>query len=75
MSLVWRVVFDTSNLVGVKHVALGSDFDGAVKTGFDTTGLVLITQGLLEAGYTDAEVADIMGGNVLRLLQAQLPKG
>lgn len=64
----------TTGLVGVKHVALGSDFDGATRTAFDTTGLPLITQGLLEAGYSDGDVADIMGGNVLRLLQTQLPR-
>ena len=62
-----------ARLVGARHVALGSDFDGAVKTGFDTTGLAQITQGLLDAGLGEAEVADIMGGNVLRLLQAELP--
>jgi membrane dipeptidase len=61
------------NLAGVQHVALGSDFDGATKTAFDTTGLVHITQGLLEAGFSEGDVAAIMGGNVLRLLQAQLP--
>jgi membrane dipeptidase len=63
----------TANLVGVQHVALGSDFDGATKTAFDTTGLVRITEGLLEAGFSEADVAAIMGGNVLRLLKAQLP--
>lgn len=61
------------SLAGVKHVALGSDFDGATRTAFDATGLVLITQGLLESGFTEADVADIMGGNVLRLLREQLP--
>lgn len=63
----------TAKLVGVQHVALGSDFDGATSTAFDTTGLVRITQGLLEAGFSEGDVAAIMGGNVLRLLQAQLP--
>lgn len=63
----------TANLVGVQHVALGSDFDGATKTAFDTTGLVRITEGLLEAGFSEEDVAAIMGGNVLRLLKAQLP--
>lgn len=63
----------TADLVGVQHVALGSDFDGAIEASFDTTGLVLITQGLLEAGFSDSDVAAIMGGNVLRLLQTQLP--
>ncbi len=61
------------NLLGVKHVALGSDFDGAIRVAFDTTGLVLLTQGLLEAGSSDADIADIMGGNVRRLLLEQLP--
>jgi microsomal dipeptidase-like Zn-dependent dipeptidase len=39
-----------------------------------TTGLVLITQGLLDAGYSEAGIADIMGSNVQRLLLAQLPE-
>ncbi|PKO44761.1 MAG: peptidase M19 [Betaproteobacteria bacterium HGW-Betaproteobacteria-3] len=61
------------DIAGVKHVALGSDFDGATRVAFDTTGLVLLTQGLLESGFSEADVADIMGGNVLRLLATQLP--
>lgn len=61
------------DLVGVRHVALGSDFDGATSTAFDTTGLVLITQALLEDGFSEADIASIMGGNVQRLLLAQLP--
>lgn len=63
----------TVNLVGVKHVALGSDFDGATRTVFDTTGLALLTQGLLEAGFNESDIADIMGGNVRRLLLELLP--
>ncbi|TXH88723.1 MAG: peptidase M19 [Rhodoferax sp.] len=59
--------------VGVDHVALGSDFDGATSTPFDVTGLVLVTQGLLEAGFTEPQIRAIMGGNVQRLLLAQLP--
>lgn len=59
--------------VGVAHVALGSDFDGATSMPFDATGVALVTQGLLEAGFTEAQVRAIMGGNVQRLLLAQLP--
>ncbi|HEX8623339.1 MAG TPA: dipeptidase [Allosphingosinicella sp.] len=57
------------DLVGIDHVALGSDFDGAVTTGFDTAGLVNLTQALIDRGFTDEEIAKVMGGNALRLLQ------
>jgi microsomal dipeptidase-like Zn-dependent dipeptidase len=60
------------DLVGIDHVALGSDFDGAVTTGFDAAGLVNVTQALIDRGFTDEEIAKVMGGNTLRLL-AQLP--
>jgi len=65
----------TANLVGVAHVALGSDFDGAVTTPFDTTGLAAITDALIEQGFTDDEIRLIMGGNTLRVLKEGLPKG
>jgi membrane dipeptidase len=61
-----------SDRVGVEHVALGSDFDGAVTTPFDTTGLVEITDAMLEAGYSEQEIRMIMGENVVRFLQANL---
>jgi len=63
----------TANLVGVDHVGLGSDFDGAVVTPFDTTGLVQITDALLAEGFNDDEIGRIMGRNVLRVLIQNLP--
>lgn len=63
-----------ANLVGVEHVALGSDFDGAVAEPFDVTGVVEITQALIDEGFSDEEVALIMGGNVRRLLSETLPR-
>jgi len=68
-----RAIRYTADRVGVRHVALGSDFDGATRAAFDATGLPLVTQGLLEAGFSEGDVAAIMGGNVPRLLLAQLP--
>ena len=62
-----------ANLVGVDHVGLGSDFDGAVKTPFDTSGLVQITDALIAEGFSDEEIGKIMGRNVLRLLIQNLP--
>ena len=70
-----RAIQHVATIAGVKHVAPGSDFDGAVKTAFYTTGHALITQGLMNGGFSDADIADGMGGNVLRLLQAELPPG
>jgi len=61
-----------SDQVGPEHVALGSDFDGAVTTPFDTTGLVEITDAMLEAGYSEQEIRMIMGENVMRFLQVNL---
>jgi membrane dipeptidase len=63
----------TANLVGVDHVGLGSDFDGAVTTPFDTSGLVQITDALIAEGFTDEEIGKLMGRNTLRLLIQNLP--
>jgi membrane dipeptidase len=62
-----------SQQVGAEHVALGSDFDGAVTTPFDTTGLAQITDAMLKAGYSEQEIRIIMGENVVRFLQENLP--
>ncbi len=70
---VARAMRYTANLVGVEHVALGSDFDGAVITPFDAAGLVALTDALLAEGFSEAEIAAMMGGNTLRLLRENLP--
>lgn len=62
-----------TDLVGAEHVALGSDFDGAIVAPFDAGGMGLVTQGLLAAGFSEDEIGHIMGGNVLRLLGVLLP--
>ena len=63
-----------SDRVGVGHVALGSDFDGAITAPFDTTGLVEITDAMLEAGFSEQEIRRIMGENVVNFLKANLPE-
>jgi microsomal dipeptidase-like Zn-dependent dipeptidase len=59
--------------IGIQHIALGSDFDGAVTTRFDTSELAVLTQALMDAGYSDADIRAVMGGNVLRVLGQTLP--
>ena len=60
-------------LVGVEHVALGSDFDGAVLPGFDTSELMAITHELLEAGIEESEIRLVMGENLLHFFERNLP--
>ena len=70
-----RAIRHAVDLVGPDHVALGSDFDGAVQTPFDSTGIVKITDALLKHKFSEAEIRKIMGENVLRFLNATLPEG
>jgi membrane dipeptidase len=58
-------------LVGDGHVGLGSDFDGAsMPTGMeDVSQLPKITEALLRKGYTEKQVRNILGENLLRLME------
>lgn len=60
-------------LLGVDHIALGSDYDGTVKTHTDTSELAVLTQAMLDANFSETEIRAVMGGNVLRFLREQLP--
>lgn len=73
VAAIVRAIRYTADLVGVEHVALGSDFDGAVATPFDAAGMIQLTDALLAAGFSEADIAMIMGGNVKRLLLQILP--
>lgn len=59
--------------LGVDHVALGSDYDGAVPVAFDTSELALLTGAMRDADFTEAEIEKVMGGNALRLFRELLP--
>jgi membrane dipeptidase len=58
-------------LVGATHVGLGSDFDGAtMPQGMDDcTQLPKITAALLQRGYSEQDVKNILGENLLRLME------
>ncbi len=60
------------DLVGIDHVALGSDYDGATTVRFDTSKLVQVTQALIDTGFTDDEIRAVMGSNALRVIREGL---
>lgn len=59
--------------VGSDHVALGSDWDGAVSVPFDAANVVRLTDALRDAGLDGAATRAVMGENVLRVLATALP--
>jgi microsomal dipeptidase-like Zn-dependent dipeptidase len=72
-SVAEAIIYGIS-LIGAEHVALGSDFDGTITPGFDTSELVAITHELLELGLGKEEIRKVMGENMLSFLQENLPK-
>lgn len=69
-----RAIMHAVATMGVSHVALGSDFDGAVKVPWDTRGVVRVTEALLDAGMPPSDIRAVMGENVLRFLSQNLPE-
>lgn len=59
-------------VAGPDHVGIGADWDGGggVSGLDDVSQLPVITQRLLDAGYSEPQVANIWSGNLLRVLQA-----
>jgi membrane dipeptidase len=72
----WEKIIDhidhAVKLVGATHVGLGSDFDGTtVPVGMeDCSKLPKITAALLDKGYSEQDVKNILGGNMLRLMES-----
>jgi len=58
-------------VAGPDHVGIGADWDGGggVKGMSDITYLPRITERLLQAGYTEQQIANIWGGNILRVIE------
>ncbi len=56
--------------MGIEHVALGSDFDGAMMPAAlgDAAGLPRLLDALRAGGYGEADLAAIAHGNWLRVL-------
>jgi microsomal dipeptidase-like Zn-dependent dipeptidase len=69
-----RTIRYTADKIGIDHVALGSDFDGAVQTPIDASGMAQITEALMKQGLSQEDIRKIMGENALRVLQRVLPE-
>ena len=65
-------VLHALQVVGPEHVGFGADWDGGGGiTGMeDVASYYKITERLLAAGYTEADLQNIWSGNTLRLLRA-----
>ena len=61
------------DLLGVDHVALGSDYDGTVTTTFDASEYAVLTDRLLAAGLSEGEIRQVMGENAVRFFLENLP--
>mgnify|MGYP001823647763 FL=1 len=61
------------DLLGVDHVALGSDYDGATTVPFDTSELAILTETMLRTGFSEEEIRKVMGENARRFLLENLP--
>ncbi|TNF79392.1 MAG: peptidase M19 [Gammaproteobacteria bacterium] len=61
------------DLLGVDHVALGSDYDGTTEVLFDTSELAILTQTMLDEGFSEPEIRKVMGENANRFFLTHLP--
>jgi membrane dipeptidase len=73
VAAVARAIKYATGIVGIDHVALGSDFDGSSTEPFDASGLALVTDALLKQGFSEQEIHKVMGENVVRVLLEVLP--
>ena len=70
--LFMKSLLHSISVMGVDHVGLGADWDGGggVLGMEDVSALPQITARLRKEGFSDADVAKIMSGNLLRVLRA-----
>ncbi|NIE73384.1 membrane dipeptidase [Pantoea sp. Ap-967] len=71
LEVFMRHLLHVLEVVGPRHVGIGADWDGGggVEGLEDVSQLPRISQRLLDAGYGEQDLADIWGGNLLRVLQ------
>ena len=74
--VTWEAIVEhidhVAKVAGVDHVGLGSDFDGAtMPLGMEEASkLPKLTEALLKRGHSEADLQKILGGNILRVMEA-----
>lgn len=58
---------------GLAHIALGSDWDGAITAPIDVANIARLTHSLVQAGFSEREIRAVMGENIVTFFQAHLP--
>jgi membrane dipeptidase len=77
LSLLIKHIDYIAKLIGVDHVGIGSDFDGAESYPLGLNSVSdypKITEELLKLGYSEKDVDKILGGNVIRVFKANTGK-
>lgn len=72
IALVVKHINHIVKLIGVNHVGLGADFDGAESFPLGMNSVAdypKITAELIKTGYSESELKKILGGNVIRLIR------
>lgn len=69
--LYMRSMLHAIRVMGIDHVGLGADWDGGggVIGMEDVTALPRISARLRQEGFSEADVAKVMGGNLLRVMR------
>jgi membrane dipeptidase len=76
MSVLLDHIDHVVKVAGIDHVGLGSDFDGISSSPIgleDVSTYPMITKALLERGYKKKDVEKILGGNFIRVWEANAP--
>ncbi len=61
-------------LVGARHIALGSDFDGTIAAPFDVSEMSVLTDEMLRQGLPEDHIFQVMGTNAIAHFERYLPR-
>jgi len=72
IALLVKHINHVVKLIGIDHVGLGADFDGAESFPLGMNSVAdypKITDELIKSGYSESDIKKILGGNVIRLIR------